>query len=75
MGREEEKKVVLVDTLPSVITAPPALYAQVRVTMLFAVFTLLLLLQLLLPLLPHGEAAYVRRVRTAPEGPNDPRGI
>lgn len=64
---KEEKKVVLVDTLPSVINAPPALDAQVRVTMLFCVFTLLLL--------SLGEPACVRRAETAQEDPNDPQGI
>lgn len=62
-----EKRVVLVDTLRCVINAPPAPHAQVRVTMLFCVFTLLLL--------SLGEPACVRRVKTAQEGPNDPQGI
>lgn len=68
LGRKEEKKAVLVDTLPSAVTAPPAVHAQVRVTMLRGVLTLVLLL------LAHGEPAHVRRVGTAAEGPGDPRG-
>lgn len=66
MGKEE-KKVVLVDTLPFAINAPPALHTQVRVTMLFGVVTLLLL--------SLGQPACVRRVKTAQEGPKDPQGI
>lgn len=63
----EKGGVVLVDTLPCVINAPPALHAQVRVTMLFCVFTLLLL--------SLGEPACVRRVKTAQKAPKDPQGI
>lgn len=64
MGWKRQKK-VLVNTLPSVISAPPALRAQVPVTMLVCVFTLLLL--------PLGEPACVRREKTAQEDPHDPQ--
>lgn len=62
-GGKSQKK-VLVNTLPSVISAPPALRAQVRVTMLVCVFTLLIL--------RLGEPACVRREKIAQE---DPQGI
>lgn len=67
MGGWKRQKKVLVNTLPSVISAPPALRAQVPVTMLVCVFTLLLL--------PLGEPACVRREKTAQEDPHDPQGI